>query len=726
MAVFRRFLESCPARLGAAQDLLPFYALPYVLDPPSHPSFSHVFQDSWVSEVRERLSSLLARYPPAAPRPSIFGLLHKQPSSVGQVAAVAGRETPASALRTHRALRRRLQLLQDDYHKLIGVAWELSKGLEGAVTGERVDLEGTLAACTHRYPELFSLTLTHDTTAGPATILKESMERCRSRPSLNAPLPALDFGRVRIDLGGAPETHVLLLLQALRQRITRVTSGSVRQAVVTAFVRGDVVGLRGGYRSWARLAGALSSPQPRVLGQAVARLVNALTAFSAGRAYLATEEVCGVLLAALKGEPLDPTTGDMTLAALQKLSIRPEVQEWLVAGGAVEWLACTLQAGHTLPTYTQEYAAALLMNLTLRSAGRERCLPLSPTLLPALTRLLPALPAHVVPYITGALFSLLSHPDLRQHALDTHLDDALEHLAKVSDTDQRKQLEYIVDQLRRDPAPSPPPSPNQTQDVEEDPEWLEEELEAGDPVKAPPHAPVGEELLAWRYTLHPGETDDEDRKKENFPPTRSAPAPHMEPRPHTPTLRRPHSDNLVIRTPRLQKEPQAEAGWDYPADDDDTFRRRVAAATAVGGGGGGGGGGGSWCERRVKEWSSPPPPLVPPTQDPRNFEHVTTPASESEAVGRIISVPPEAPPAPLHLPQDPPQALEEGSHQVLFRASRDLADDVIEGAPPLPPPPRPTLATTSTGREEGRGGGGEGEGRWGGGVEGEESTAHGG
>nr|XP_045600364.1 lisH domain-containing protein ARMC9-like isoform X1 [Procambarus clarkii] len=641
MAVFRRFLETCPPRVGTVQDLLPFYALPYVPDPTLHPAFRPVFQDPWVHELRGRLCGFLGRRPTTSPRPAIFSYLHRHhhhASSVG--AALVAQESAASAVRSQRVLRRRLQRLQEDYHKLIGVSWELTQALEAAVRGERVDLEGTLAACTHRYPELFTLTLTADTTAGPATILLESMQRCRRRPGVSAPVPALDFERVRADLGGAPETHVLLLLQALRHRVTKVTTGSVRQAVVTAYVRGDVLGLRGACRSWTRLATALTTPESQFLPQAAARLINALTAFNAGRTYLASEEVCQVLLQALHADHPHSAATDMVLAALQKLSIRGVVQEALIEGGAVEWLVNTLADLRALTPYTQEYAAALFMNLTLRSSGRARCQPLGATLLPALIQLLTSVQSHVVPYVTGALYSLLSHSGLRQEAFDMGLDSTLERLAQGGSTEQRRQLEYVVEQIRRDPPLSPPPSPDPVLDMEEDPEWLEEELDVDDPVRAPPHAPAGEDLLAWRYTLHPGEAEDAEHRRD-MAPARSAPVVPWDPRPYNPNPR-PNSDGFVTqlqhRVPQQEQTHQqaqhlqaAGGQWDYPSDTDagrgamytsrSNFTSRSLEVESGTGGGcetGDDGGEGSYREERhgsrEGEWSLPlrglrsPPP----------------------------------------------------------------------------------------------------------------------
>lgn len=79
---------------------------------------------------------------------------------------------------------------------------------------------------------------------------------------------------------------------------------------------------------------------------------------------------------------------------------RSEVQSSLIQRGAVEWLAHTLSTSvhSTLSPYTLEYSCALLMNLTLRSEGRARCLPLGPALLSTLTTLLTAVPSHVRSY----------------------------------------------------------------------------------------------------------------------------------------------------------------------------------------------------------------------------------------------------------------------------------------------------------------------------------------
>ncbi|XP_042869936.1 lisH domain-containing protein ARMC9-like isoform X2 [Penaeus japonicus] len=585
MTVFRRFLDSCPQRLGSVQELLPFYGLPYVPDPTTHPAFASVFQDSWVRDLRARLKAWMDNRVSMTSRPALLSYVLKQRQHAKSVgAALVAQESAATAVRSQRTLRRRLQRLQDDYHKLIGVAWELTQGLEAAVRGERVDLEATLAACTHRYPELFTLTLTADTTAKPAAILLESMQRCGRRPGVTASVPALDFERVRMELGAAPETHVLLLLQALRHRITRVSTGSVRQAVVTAYARGDVLGVRGSCRSWSRLAAALThTHHHNLLAQTAARFINALTAFGAGRSYLCSEEVCQVLLGALKVDDSDPTTTDMTLAALQKLSIRGEVQSTLIRNGAVEWLVSTLSNTSSLSPYTMEYAAALLMNLTLRSAGRARCVPLARNLLPTLTHLLASVPVHVVPYVTGALYSLLSHQSLRQEAFHLGLDTSLQHLAQNGSNEQRRQLEYIVEQIRRDPPLSPPPSPEPHLDIEEDPEWLEEELDQDDPVRPPPHTPAGEDLLTWRYTLHPGESRLPGDPRKEAAPTRSAPAPSVlwDPR-GTPPQARPNSDGFVMRRNYIVQQQQhhdpsqaaaaaatAEGGqWDYPSDSD--------------------------------------------------------------------------------------------------------------------------------------------------------------
>ena len=60
----------------------------------------------------------------------------------------------------------------------------------------------------------------------------------------------------------------------------------------------------------------------------------------------------------------------------------------MIEWGMVEWLVGFLQDHASIPPYTLEYGCALLMNLCLRTAGRQKCTPHVNSVLKLLTDLL--------------------------------------------------------------------------------------------------------------------------------------------------------------------------------------------------------------------------------------------------------------------------------------------------------------------------------------------------
>ncbi|KAF2368520.1 Armadillo-type fold [Trinorchestia longiramus] len=651
MTVFKQYVDTCPSQLGSVSELLPFYALPYVPEPHTHAAFSSVFQESWQSCLRSRLHGWLKEClipPPAlvAMVVVVFGRwwwclaggggvwkmvvvfgrwwclagggvwqvvvfivvmlcigVRSSKSSAGVACGVSG--AVAEASRSHRALKRKLRRLQDDYHRLLGVSLELTSALQQSVTGADVDLEATLAACTHRHPDLFTSALA-DTQASPATILMETLHRSGLQGVSSAPLSALDYTAVSTCLSDGGLLDCLLLLQALRQRVTRVTEGGARQAVVASYVRSDVLGIAQPShdttgdqhpvsRCWARLSLGLRSPEPHLLGNSLARLLSALASFPLGRHYLGRSlSVCSLLQGVLLEDLVDAATQDLCLAALQKLSVRGNVQERLIKGGCVEWTVRALDEGAgTLSPSSQECCAALLLNLSLRSEGRAAILPLMSKLIPTITKLLAEKRPTVVSYMSGVLYSLLSEPRFRHEALALRLDSFVARLAQSSEEEEyRQQLQYLVSQLLREDSPtppvSPPPSPPHLQDV---PEFLEDELELDDPVQAAPGQAYGERLLARRYAVN--NSTEEFLAMENPGMSRSAPTFSTVdlPTPGTPKAGRPYSDGgppNAVHLPQLQRGIQSafpaqrwsmsagSVGWRYPSKEDALPNTRTA------------------------------------------------------------------------------------------------------------------------------------------------------
>lgn len=189
---------------------------------------------------------------------------------------------------------------------------------------------------------------------------------------------------------------------------------------------------------------------------------------------------------------LDRERGDSpcrqnALGALQKFSLRRPPQSHMIRLGVIPWIlrtlwghlrasagADTLDQTPLLSDYSLDYATALLMNLCLRSAGQRSAERSEVDVLATLMDLAEHDSAQVRTYVNGTLYSVLSRPKMKERALQSGTDTALSMLMEHSDDLFKRQLQYILEQLR-----APPRRPGgQTREV--DAAQLGEDSEAGD------------------------------------------------------------------------------------------------------------------------------------------------------------------------------------------------------------------------------------------------------
>ena len=229
--------------------------------------------------------------------------------------------------------------------------------------------------------------------------LRTSEERLPPPPRpRSVPLfAALSYSAVLNDLRTLPAAERALLLQALRWRLMK-SSGRQRQLVLATVVQNDLL--------QPDVADAcLGADDPAVVEQTV-RLLNHFASFAAGRAYiLAKEGLLERLCALMLGEPSDTALRQNLLGALQKLSLRRAPQSKMIDGGVIGWLARVLAETDSLSEYTIEYATALLMNLSLRPAGKRACEAPELEIISVLNNLLEYENSQVRTYVNGTLYS---------------------------------------------------------------------------------------------------------------------------------------------------------------------------------------------------------------------------------------------------------------------------------------------------------------------------------
>eukprot|EP00727_Mastigamoeba_balamuthi_P002249 m51a1_g12020 hypothetical protein (819) ;mRNA; r:1653-5871 len=309
-----------------------------------------------------------------------------------------------------------------------------------------------------------------------------------SRPRSASAVP-LDYKKVAADLKSAGnETGKL-----------SKSTGSQKKQILASYAHNDVMGLRGSRESLIALLSA-SRQQPMVREYAM-RFVNALSFEWAGREYLLeSNATLKTLWDVIAAEKSDSVLRQQALAAFQKLSMRFVAQDAMIEMNVIEWLLKLLSKPYAVSKYTLEYASALLLNLLLRKAGRERCDAPELNAVDVLMALLESDNEQVRLYTNGSLFSILQRPSVREAAREKKLDKTLQAAAKSStDPNFSKQIEFIIQKLDSDEE-----EVDDDEDEEDDPEPEDDEESVGDEdasetLVVPQGTEQGEDLLAAKF-----------------------------------------------------------------------------------------------------------------------------------------------------------------------------------------------------------------------------------
>jgi len=176
-----------------------------------------------------------------------------------------------------------------------------------------------------------------------------------------------------------------------------------------------------------------------------------------------------------------------------------------------------------LSDYTLEYTAALLMNLSLRTMGKQACedpsletltilsdllendnhqasqMPNPPPCLVACSSIPPTPAMQVRTYVNGTLYSILTRPALREKAQEIGLKDLLEELEPRCEEQFARQIRYIIQQLSSDAMDGTASDDEEGDDDEDDDSEDELEEEEEETVEAGTGMLAGEELLCGQF-----------------------------------------------------------------------------------------------------------------------------------------------------------------------------------------------------------------------------------
>uniref|UniRef100_A0A8C5DX00 LisH domain-containing protein ARMC9 n=1 Tax=Gouania willdenowi TaxID=441366 RepID=A0A8C5DX00_GOUWI len=482
-SLFKDYLETRGSVLSQTTELVSYYALPFVSNPTVHPSFKHLFRDSWIPQLKEKLEQFLSVTLKSSNSPRLLSL-YKEGGRGTKEAMQQLQLQRVEADRRATSCVRKFNKMQADYHNLIGITAELVDSLEATVSGNMISPEYLQSVCVRLFNSHMRQSAVHSTDfTRPGTA--SSMLRASIPPlkQKEVPmLPSLDYEKLKKDMIGGSDRLKSLLLQALRWRLTRSLPGEQRDTVLQAYISNDLLERDSTKQNTVLY---LLRSTNEIVRQYMARLINAFASLAEGRVYLShIPNLLKLLTGALKEEGKDSLTRENVLVALQKLSLRRSQQTAMIADDLIGWLVDELQDPDCLSDYTLEYSAALLMNLCL-SQIKFVCM--------RFTLLFP----QIRPYVNGALYSILCIPSVREEAREMSVEEILRCYSKEENPDLNRQIEFIIKQLNSAEEEGPDSDDEEEEDDNDD--LMETDLDKEE-VLQPQHSELsGESLLTTEY-----------------------------------------------------------------------------------------------------------------------------------------------------------------------------------------------------------------------------------
>uniref|UniRef100_A0A672UBF4 LisH domain-containing protein ARMC9 n=1 Tax=Strigops habroptila TaxID=2489341 RepID=A0A672UBF4_STRHB len=444
---FKAYLETKGAALSHTTEFLPFYALPFVPNPMVHPSFKELFQDSWTLDLRTRLEKFLSLTLKDTPR---LLTIFKENGQCSKERLQHLQQQLVESERRAMTYLKRFNKMQADYHNLIGVTAELVDSLEATVNGKMITPEYLQSVCVRLFNNQMRQKVAHSidfTRPGTAsTMLRASLAPVKMQ---DVPLlPSLDYEKLKKDLVTGNDRLKAFLLQALRWRLTKSYPGEQRDTVLQAYISNDLLDCHSNcQRSVLKLLHSTSV----VVRQYMARLINAFASLSEGRVYLSQNPtLLQMLEERLKAEDKDSLTWENVLGALQKFSLRRALQSAMIKDGLIFWLVDVLTDTDCLSDYTLAYSVALLMNLCLRSAGKNMCAGIANHVLRVLSDLLGHENHEIQPYVNGALYSILTIPSVREEARAMGMEEILRCFVKEGNAEMQEDHDIMEADLDKD------------------------------------------------------------------------------------------------------------------------------------------------------------------------------------------------------------------------------------------------------------------------------------
>eukprot|EP00826_Nyctotherus_ovalis_P008741 TRINITY_DN1226_c0_g3_i6.p1 TRINITY_DN1226_c0_g3~~TRINITY_DN1226_c0_g3_i6.p1 ORF type:complete len:697 (-),score=219.60 TRINITY_DN1226_c0_g3_i6:239-2329(-) len=512
MDEFKTYLDSKGAEFASSPEFLPFYAFPYIKNPQEHQSFASLFTKEWSESLRKKLKEYLEQTLPSLEPPVISKMWEAYQKDNGNSRIV----NISPLKKKHEELRKSWLEFGDS---ALGAAKELLAMVRTkAVSEDRVkSAREYIERCEkflEEHKEEEAKNEQNETKDELSQELNKQLQEKKSkdihrpieqvsekrdsklaesfRPQNPSNSSNLDYAKIKtFMLVSADELKLCTLLQALARRIIEKKSKAEKVEMIAEYVHNDLLDCSGGHFTIKRL---LEHSNEKVVENAML-LMDELVDEKVGLVYVISQETMSLLVGVLTSEPRNSPLMQAALGVIEKCSVKRKAQLSLIQLGIVSWIISMLESYKDLDMYTLEYVTALLMNLSLRLAGKKACLNPNLRVLETLVSMLDVDNNDVKTYVNGAIYSLLSLPEFKARAKDMNLVERLKELKAKSNELVATQLQYMIEQVN-------------SEYTEEDNSQSDDDIESdyNDNVEVSQdfcqEVPAGEALLSGEFALN--------------------------------------------------------------------------------------------------------------------------------------------------------------------------------------------------------------------------------
>lgn len=499
---FKIFLEERGSEISRFQDLISFFALPYVKKLEEHSSFKNYFKEEWKYSLKNKLKKYFKElFQKKSEITELENLLlsinefqnsskklKKEKINIEESSYKKKIEEmnklKSDLLKKKEDLKNQeiesketMKLIHQKWANFVNETLEVSKSYNSIIKNYSLSKEDEekIINCSQKINdyEKFLLSSVKELfyESESSVVLNKSKFRLRQ-----SALKILDFSKIKSELKNSLKVEYLCsILEALRWKITKAKTPIMRRETIIQFTSYEVID----YDIFCNLL----DKKNKIVNEYLIAFLNSMSSEYLGRSYLIeNEQMIKHLIYILKNEKEETFIRKNTLGILQKLSLRKKAQEILIQNNIIKWTIDILsKESNTLSDYSLEYFSALLLNLSLRTIGKNKFEENKYTALNLLFELMDSKNPDLQTYINGTLYSLFTRAPIQNLAKQMNFEQKLKLLIENNEEEISKRYSYILNQLLSDMEEGDLEELNEDENdldlVEDEDFWVEEENE---------------------------------------------------------------------------------------------------------------------------------------------------------------------------------------------------------------------------------------------------------